>query len=143
MSTALSRAFQAMNTRSIVSGEQCGLCVSIGLEGNKVIGAILHQRQPVYYKLVGLAPGEAKLGKGILQESGGIPSGHAISLGKIVTGIVDALPVEIVIYLSGTVHQGAVRIGSDGPAAAIGWISAGQFTVIVKLYRDVCFLLGV
>ncbi len=54
MSTALSRAFQAMNTRSIVSGEQCGLCVSIGLEGNKVIGAILHQRQPVYYKLVGL-----------------------------------------------------------------------------------------
>ena len=63
----LSSPFQAMNTRSKVSG--WGSMVCLLLEGDQVIGVALHPGEPVEDKLVGLPPGQAQLGQGVLRIS--------------------------------------------------------------------------
>ena len=115
------------------------VCVGTGLERNQIVGILLHPGEPVDDELVGLPAVQAQLGQGVLQKRGGACAGDTEAPGEVVCGVRNALPVEVVVGLAALVRQGAVGPGSDGPAATIGRIGAGQLAVKVQLDGDVCF----
>ena len=80
-STGRSSGVHAMNTRRLRGdGQLCRPGIGVGLEGNQVIGIVLHLGEPVDNEFTGLPPGETQLGEGVFQEGGGVVSRYAEAL---------------------------------------------------------------
>ena len=124
-------------------GEFCGIGIGLLLEGDEVIGALLHPGQPVDDELVGLVPGQPQLGQGVLQKSGGIGAGDAKAPGEVILRGALTLPVQIIISLAGGVGQRAVGSGGDRPAILVGRVGAGHPAGIVQLHGDIGHFLGI
>ena len=113
------------------NGEGRGFGVGLLLEGNQIVGVLLHLGQPIHNELVGLPSGQTKPGKGARQKGGGIGTGDAETAGEVIIGGAFAFPVEVVVGLAGVVGESAVGSGGDRPAVFIGGIGAGEYAVKV------------
>ena len=88
--------------------------IAVGLKCNEIVRILFHQRQPVNDKLICFLPGKSQLVQGVLQKSGGVASGYAEALGKIINNAVYALPIKVVVRFYSAVAVKAGRVITTG-----------------------------